>query len=34
MLNKLSEDYLWKECNTLLKDYFNMEFLNEIKGSK
>ena len=34
LLKKLSEDYLWKECSTLLKDYFDVDFLNEIKDNK
>ena len=34
LLRKISEDYLWKECNTLLKDYFHIDFLNEIKDNK
>lgn len=34
MLKKLSEDYLWKECSKLLKEYFNVDFLNEIKDNK
>jgi hypothetical protein len=34
LLRKISEDYLWKECNTLLKDYFHIAFLNEIKDNK
>lgn len=34
MLAKISDDYLWKECTTLLKEYFNLEFLNEIKDNK
>lgn len=34
LLAKMSDDYLWKECNTLLKEYFNVDFLNEIKDNK
>ncbi len=34
LLKKISEDYLFKECTSLLKDYFNIDFLNEIKDNK
>jgi hypothetical protein len=34
LLKKMSGDYLWKECVTLLKDYFNIDFLNELKDNK
>ena len=34
LLSNFSEDILWKECATLLKDYFNADFLNEIKDNK
>jgi hypothetical protein len=34
MLSKMSDDYLWKECSQLLKDYFNVDFLNELKDNK
>ena len=34
LLAKMSDDYLWKECTQLLKEYFNVDFLNEIKDNK
>lgn len=34
LLKKISQDYLWKECITVLRDYFNIDFLNEVKDSK
>ncbi len=34
LLKKVTEDYLWKECVTLLKEYFHIDFLNEIKDNK
>lgn len=34
MLSKMSDDYLWKECSNLLKEYFNVDFLNELKDNK
>lgn len=34
LLQRLSEDYLFKECSTLLKDYFNVDFLTELKDNK
>ena len=34
MLKTVSEDTLWKECSLLLKEYFNANFLNELKDHK
>lgn len=34
LLSNFSEDFLWKECQSLLKDYFNADFLNDIKDNK
>jgi hypothetical protein len=34
LLKKVSQDYLWKECTTVLRDYFNIDFLGEVKDSK
>ena len=34
ILDMLTEDALWKECSTLLKEFFNSNFLLEIKDNK
>eukprot|EP00347_Sterkiella_histriomuscorum_P011192 403373395 len=34
LLEMLNEDQLFKECSQLLKDYFQINFLNEIKDNK
>lgn len=34
ILKKISDDFLWKECQTLLKDYYKLETLNVIRDNK
>ncbi|CDW74818.1 UNKNOWN [Stylonychia lemnae] len=34
LLDMLTEDQLFKECSQLLKEYFNINFLNELKENK
>lgn len=34
ILDQLTEDQLFKECLSVLKEYFNVQFLNTLKQSK
>jgi hypothetical protein len=34
LLKKISDDFLWKECVTLLKDYYKLESLSVIRDNK
>ena len=34
LLRKISDDFLFKECTQVLKDYFSIDFLNDIKDNK
>lgn len=34
LFSMLNEDHLWKECCSLLKDFFDLEFLSNIKANK
>lgn len=34
ILKGFTDEYMWKECTNVLKEFFNIDFLSEIRDNK